>query len=489
MNTLRNLLKAQCPELSEALERSWKIALDQWLPAISPSSSSFNTYPHLRNIEACLDSIITTFTPRSVGASECFLNPLEIYVLLAAVLFHDIGRVQEEAAVKSTLKHAVFSRQTVVSNFAQLGIPGRELAGVIGDIALQHDPSGDTPVNLPETAIGPYGRLRRQPLAALLILADHMDDAYSRTLPVYLHPAQEVEIKGAFRREVLAVQTDPKSRLVLTVLSHEFPTIPDKTESWMKPSYKRVEGVPALPTLSSRKKSPDLIARIYRRLSDAFEKRRKSDKGFDKYDAIKRAGFTPLGTTDDLNARNRFVSEGKYIVNRTNDEIRIWPPGSLLAVVLGDLKKNRDKLKDEKADLAAIGVNLADWLVEYQGHLYDTEGQETIEPVLNIEYLKEVTRAMWQLTAGVFAQGLFSYEELASEVGDYDLQRIKLAARRVAILTEEKIGKVSSDEYSAFQVLDNRWRWPFTKNLSHVLMEEVFKALDTLPNPSQPVKP
>ena len=123
MNTLRALLKAQHPELSEALERSWKIALEQWLPAISPSSSSFNSYPHLRNVEACLDGIVNAFTPHSADASACFLNPLEIYVLLASILFHDIGRVGEEAAIKSKspLKHAVFSRQTIVSSFAQLG--------------------------------------------------------------------------------------------------------------------------------------------------------------------------------------------------------------------------------------------------------------------------------------------------------------------------------------------------------------------------------
>jgi hypothetical protein len=178
------------------------------------------------------------------------------------------------------------------------------------------------------------------------------------------------------------------------------------------------------------------------------------------------------------------VSERECKIGRTKDASGVWPPGALLAVILSDLKNNQDKLKDEKADLAAIGVNLADWMVEYQGHLYDAEGHETIEPVLSWEYLKEVTKAMWQLTVGVFAQGLFSYEELAAEVGDYDLQRIKLAARRLAILTEEKIGKVSSDKYSAFQVLDNRWRWPFRKSLGHVTKEEVLNALPNTHNKS-----
>jgi hypothetical protein len=502
MNTLRNLLKAQHPGLSEALERSWKIALEQWLPAVSPSSSSFNSYPHLRNVEACLDGIINAFTPHSADASACFLNPLEIYVLLASILFHDIGHPQEEAAKKrdpNAAKHAFFSRRTIVNDFAQLGIPSRELAGVIGDIALQHDPPDGTPDNLSETAISPYGRLRCQPLAALLILADRMDGAYSRALPVYLNSAEEVEIKGAFRREVLAVQTDPKSRLILTVLSHDFPTMPDNLSSWIKPAY-NLEGTPSTP--SSRKKSPALISRIYRKLLDAIEERHKQNNSFDKNDIniIHKAGFIKIDTTGDLNESNRLVSEEKCKIERTKNASGVWPPGALLAVVLSDLKKNCHALSAKKADLAAIGVNLADWMVEYQGHLYDAEGQETIEPVLSWEYLEEVTEAMWQLTAGVFAQGLFSYEELAAEVGDYDLQRIKLATRRLAILTEE-LGKVSSDDstktYGAFQVLDDRWRWTFKKRtfkkrnngFRYVTKKKVMKVIKALSKPAQQIRP
>ena len=477
MKTLKKLLKEQQPELAEALDRSWKIALEQWLPAIGPSSSSYNSYPHLRNIEGCLDSVLHAFAPAPAAGWESLLNPLEIYVLLASVLFHDIGRVREEAAKKrgaaKAPSHSRFSRSTIVSSFAELGIPTCELAGIIGDIALGHDSPEDELPELAETAISPYGRLRPRSLLALLVLADHMDDAYCRVVPDYVQSDEEIEIKGAFRREVLAVEADSKSRLVLTVLSHEFPTIVKDPSTWASIMYK--PATPSKEGTSDPKKhsgpSPRLPTALIKRVGERLST---------LSDPEHQSGFTSEPTN--LTCENWLVVEGLRNVFRARGSSNIWPPGVLLAVVLSDLRKNRSALFAKREDMSAIGVSLADWLVEYRGHLYDSEGNEAIEVVLNWEYLEEVTKAMWRLTSRVFAQALFSHEELAAEVGDYDLQRIKLAARRLAILSED-LPDLSGKHCGALHACEENWNWRFSLDngsFTHVSEEAVLNWLKTL---------
>ena len=58
MNVLREQLRSQSPELNAALERSWEVAFDEWLPAVSPSKDSFNSYPHIRNLENYLTKLV-----------------------------------------------------------------------------------------------------------------------------------------------------------------------------------------------------------------------------------------------------------------------------------------------------------------------------------------------------------------------------------------------------------------------------------------------
>jgi len=71
---------------------------------------------------------------------------------------------------------------------------------------------------------------------------------------------------------------------------------------------------------------------------------------------------------------------------------------------------------------------------------------------------------------------------LAAEVGDYDLQRIKLAARRLAILSED-LPDLSGKHWGALRACEENWNWRFSLDngsFTHVSEEAVLNWLKTL---------
>lgn len=222
MSTLRGILKELSPELSETLERNWAIAWDEWLPALGVKQDSFNSYPHLRNVESYLNDILI-FPNTKPPKLRVDLSPVEIYLLLASVLFHDIGRTKNEK-VKS---HATISREYLHDerNSGRFGILSRELARSLGRICEFHDQKDPEYVqnrskhNLGDLVIDPYGQIREIRIAALLYLADHLDSAFTRVLPTYLTEDTEMEVIGAFRHVIRGVKLDHTSRMVKTVLA------------------------------------------------------------------------------------------------------------------------------------------------------------------------------------------------------------------------------------------------------------------------------
>lgn len=92
MGYLRKRLSETIPALADALERSWAIVIDEWLPAMSPQMDSYNAYPHLRNHEKHLERIWFAYEEHHGASAPLLLSPIEIYVLLSSGLFHDIGR-------------------------------------------------------------------------------------------------------------------------------------------------------------------------------------------------------------------------------------------------------------------------------------------------------------------------------------------------------------------------------------------------------------
>src|SRR5262249_7666593 len=144
-----------------------------------------------------------------IPAATIRLSTLELYLLLAAVLFHDYGRVHGDT------DHATASARELTQHFPTLGIPNRELALSLSRIALYHDPitskddAEQKKVSIPQAKralrdvrIEPFGTASELRVGTLLALADHMDGSVRRAVPEYVQPDDVVGFKGAFRRMV-----------------------------------------------------------------------------------------------------------------------------------------------------------------------------------------------------------------------------------------------------------------------------------------------
>ncbi len=215
MSKLRERLKERDPKLSMALENSWEIAQNEWLPAIKINMGSYNSYPHLRNLEKYLDQIVIDCEKVATEDTPTInLRAVEIYVICSAILFHDIGRIKESEG------HGTISKKFLIKNYAKLGIPSERLAEIISDICEYHEPNESSAKRdkLVTTSVNPYGRIRVRKLASLLKLIDQMDSAFTRVVPKYLNSLEEIGIVGVFRSLIKDVYIDPKRQMICSVL-------------------------------------------------------------------------------------------------------------------------------------------------------------------------------------------------------------------------------------------------------------------------------
>jgi hypothetical protein len=241
MQLLRKILRDSIPELADALERSWTIALDEWLAAIAPQLDSFNAYPHLRNHEKHLERIWLAYQRHHGTSARPLLSPIEIYVMLSSILFHDIGRT------RTGKDHGEASKVIIDSYRAELGIPSDALAHVIARISRFHDLPArrmrEELDDLATTSIDPYGEIRQSACAALLTLIDYMDGTFTRVTPAYIRENEDMKPVGAFRRVIRDVEIDLEGELVKIVLGDLFEEIrkePAKAPEWkLKPDFKR----------------------------------------------------------------------------------------------------------------------------------------------------------------------------------------------------------------------------------------------------------
>lgn len=226
MDELRKRLKESCHELYQALENSWQVALSGWLPMVDAAAAlksrvsdytdleSFNSYPHLKNLENHLDRVILTYEQfharKTQNQSYSMLSPVEIYVILASILFHDMGRIKDKK------DHGTHTKEFLINQgrFAELGIPSLPLAKAVAKICEFHTKKDMS--SLSTIAINPYGIIRCRELAALLLLIDEMDDTFNRVLRESL--TQREELKAGFRRNVNDVYIDPERQTVFTVV-------------------------------------------------------------------------------------------------------------------------------------------------------------------------------------------------------------------------------------------------------------------------------
>jgi len=510
--------------------RSWEIAQGQWLPALSVKGGSFNSYPHIYNLETYLDSVVLG-SETSPGARARFeMSPTELYMALASVLFHDIGKIV------SSKDHAVRSRKMIKDHWSELGIPCEELAESLGRICEYHTPAdrvkrADLEPSLSVVNVHPYGNIRQLDIASLLTLIDYMDSAYSRVMADYLlEDLAQAEPVWAFRRVISGVHFDHQARMIRTVLRDDLGSLVSSSSSggpsyvW---EYSTNEDRPPPSVLEPAKLNGGQGAReaavqdkcldIWNRMLGT--KASKPSEFLEAVPLVVRAtrrtvpdpeaiggGQWPDGFlfTEMLVAR-QLLMLGKKTEKGMQDqygaswgkELLSWTPSRILAVVMGNVRENTDALIDIRGNLASMGIPVLAWLIDHQGHLYNEIGQETFEPTLSQDYLESAVEAMWKLSTRVFGVTDLTYECLAAELRDDSVARAALAARRIGIITRDVKCKsqppVGSDPGQATMGAvvcgDQDWRWKVSRAEKHcpcVTRDDVVRAIGRLGSPIWP---
>lgn len=614
MKRVRDRLKELDHKLYESLMRSHEIAWNEWLPALSVKHDSYNSFPHIRNLEMYLDTVVQAYEENN--KREFFISAVEIYIILASILFHDIGKVtsSDKHASESSLiicgksellKLPGEPKKTNHKVWASLGIPSFELALSIGRICEYHDiekeKDKDKKNNLKKTlatiCIDAYGEVRQKALASLLMLLDHLDSAHTRIMPEYLTGSGEVKVVGAFRRVITGVYIDLKTNIVRTVLNE---SLPDGNESevsyklncssinasldilkkWAKKSGKTYKTIFDLNNFTIRKpedlqtiidefdqlfNEPDIsipqdlssflselkskpknykyiesfftsrddksslegmidtIVKLWKEyeyylstqnrkvpneimaIFKLIQKVRKnktdgslySDNGdAELYETLYRIYTKLIGlhkniilqakkVPEDIKAFFKLVKECisanyKYFIDfysfgdskrepdildilvikgflYTNIQIQrdVWPQKIIQDLILGNVATNQNALSLIKADLESLEIPISSWLIDHREHLYNAYGWETYEPIFNKNYLIEVSRRMWELSTQIFGVSYFTYEELAASMRDPDVSKVKLAVRRISIITSS----LDKNNETTIMAGDTRWKW------------------------------
>jgi len=517
---LRQQLKATDPTLHAALMRNWDIAWQEWLFALDVNLDSFNSYPHIRNVEHYLDELVTVPAGETGdGVSmRVPLSPAEIYVLLAATLVHDVGRTQGKP-------HGYFSGELVQKSYADFGIPSEKLALTIGRVCAFHDrDSADyrkaDPFEEPKNreVVDPYGGIRERLLAALLFMADHLDSAFTRVMPLYLRPAGVFKVVGAFRRVISGVEVDHDGRMACTVLGepHEGTarTAPEescwytRSEDNFRPKFmpkkaKRnaqevqdamAKGLKKKRLTSSVAINAAFLAWLLKHpkavgnLPPDFPKdwpRKPKDKPWGKLPSRvplleemtgrKRCGFSPAEWLLARRMANLQLKQGKQKPKGAGSRKApspkpkpLWPPVKIVAIVMADVLKNAQALVRVRSDLAAMGIPLRAWLIESHERLFNLWGEQTYEPVFTLDYLEKVAAKMWDLSTRIFGQSLFTYQSLADELREPDVGKVKRAVRRIAIVMRPRHlkgkeapdrSKAGEETRDAIEARNRRWQW------------------------------
>jgi hypothetical protein len=173
---------------------------------------------HYQNLETNLSLLLPDEVKRQLAVEEIFL-------LLCAVHFHDIGLLSEKYPDEpwtDVRKDHVNRTYDYLHDFYKDWGLNRFEAAALKNICLGH--SGKTLYELPEEAVIHRSRIRVQFLAALLRMADELDLDYTRVSPTILRlkkiPEESLE-HWRKHEEIGGVLIDPKS---WTIEVHAMPT-------------------------------------------------------------------------------------------------------------------------------------------------------------------------------------------------------------------------------------------------------------------------
>jgi hypothetical protein len=199
-------------------KRIYDHATTTWLPLLGQEEGSYRGLPHILAVEHWINKMIT---PELLST----LTPVEIFLLLTAILFHDIGKIEgvkastrKDYRLRRTRKskrddlHGQYSCLYVLRNWPSLRIFDGRIATYIALLSCSHKWRSTIPGSLetdddnqlgdfaylceracnlkcnpnaeqlqPVEVYG-YGKMRLNWIAALIRLGDEIDVTYARTV-------------------------------------------------------------------------------------------------------------------------------------------------------------------------------------------------------------------------------------------------------------------------------------------------------------------
>lgn len=378
MKTMETELERQDGELYAMYLRSMEIAERQWMPNIVPNKDSYNSYPHIKEVMRHID--------RLLYEEECSfsLNCSELYILLCAILMHDIGKGAPKApSDKDRVRdHAFDSYRIILTHWTALGLPTKKVAEIVADICRFHDCPDQ--VEMEELYTKYYIDLvqRTEPirgrfLGALLYLGDHMDNRFTRTVPPFFKDPEPLEVVGNFRSKIADVRLDRQYKMVREIL--------DRT-------CFEAKDILGIQTLHG-----------------------------DLHDYLSQ-------------------SIPKYPVKRAET--------SVLYVIADNVMTNEKEIALIKDELNVMGMPVKKWLIECDEQLFqvyrekDEDGNSIIssvyalEPIINLDYCLEVLKGICMLSGGIFGEQYFQYSELVNFIREEESRtyKVKCAVRRLSLL-------------------------------------------------------
>jgi len=166
-----------------------------------------NDFIHSMNVEKNLDRLV----PDNIKVDEKIFDKAEIFLLLYAVYLHDIGRV------KDVSYHEKETYTQILENPMKFRLQNLFEARAVAEICYGHARESERPIKSIPTNYGIEGFSNRpmnlQFLAALLRLADEMDNAYTRVQGIR---DQDESIRNLIRfinfdtsRWIIEIQSEP----------------------------------------------------------------------------------------------------------------------------------------------------------------------------------------------------------------------------------------------------------------------------------------
>jgi hypothetical protein len=474
MNYLRDLLKCEKPELAVALENAWAVANKEVFPAMSSSDDSINSLPHSQNLETYLNSILEPCQNLFNENSTIYLSPHELYCILTALVFHDFGRIKFEEG------HGSFTKRYILNNYQKFSIPTEELAEAIAEICEIHKPLDDKTIQPATTLLDAgKGKVRVRELAGLLVLVDEMDTSYRRLKELYLlDQPKYFSGKGSFRNYIKGINYDYFTRTVYVSIDNKITESTELSKDKLnavifKKNKRKIKIgssenslndlldflIKSTGTVTNEEKGvfstlmkgktfvepfiPEKLIKEFRKklqmelqkLPNNSDRKKLVTKLKDLKGPNNSGVFSKFYYYYDYYQNN--FSDLKTEIERT--ALQKWHIFVVIPLILNAIKES-ESISGKTIYLSRLGIHVKKWLISYKEHLYNTDGNETIEPVLDFDYLINVVDSMWELSRNIlaFEDEWYSYEVLLNKVVRLgDVRLIKLAVQRVEIITRE----------------------------------------------------